>query len=86
MRGPVNVVSPNPVTNAEFTRILARALSRPAFFRIPEFALRVALGQAAEELLLSGQRVIPARLAASGYSFQFSDLKDAIKDLVQNQK
>jgi hypothetical protein len=86
MRGPVNVVSPNPVTNAEFTRILARVLSRPAFFRIPEFALRVALGQAAEELLLSGQRVIPARLAASGYSFQFSDLKDAIKDLLQNNK
>jgi len=60
VRGPVNVVSPLPVQNAEFTRILASALSRPALFPAPAFALRLALGDMADALLLSSQRVLPA--------------------------
>jgi uncharacterized protein (TIGR01777 family) len=67
--GAVNVTAPNPVTNAEFTRALARQLHRPAFFAAPEFALRLALGQMADEALLSSARVLPAKLAATGFQF-----------------
>ena len=67
LRGPVNLAGPNPVTNAEFTKILAGVLSRPAFFTVPGFALKAALGkEAANEMLLSGQRVEPAKLIAGG--------------------
>jgi hypothetical protein len=84
LRGPVNLVGPNPVTNAEFTKVLAGVLSRPAFFTVPGFALKVALGkEAANEMLLSGQRVEPANLIASGYQFQFPDLQGALRDLLR---
>jgi uncharacterized protein len=83
LSGPVNLVSPTPVRNAEFTKVLASVLGRPAFFPVPEFALRVAFGEmAAQELLLSSQRVEPAKLRASGYAFRFSDLRSALEDLV----
>jgi uncharacterized protein (TIGR01777 family) len=83
LSGPVNMVAPNPVRNAEFTRILASALARPAFFPMPEFALRLAFGkEAAGELLLSSQRVEPARLLASGYTFRFRELRAALANLV----
>ena len=81
--GPVNLVAPNPVRNAEFAKVLASVLGRPAFFPVPEFALRLALGKmAAEELLLSSQRVEPGKLGASGYAFRFRELRAALENLV----
>lgn len=76
--GAVNVVSPNPVTNAEFTAIFARALHRPAIVPVPGFALRAVYGEMAEQVLLAGQRVRPARLLALGYPFAFPDLAGAV--------
>ena len=78
-RGPVNVVSPNPARNGEFTRVLGSVLSRPAVFPVPAFAARVALGQMADELLLASQRVEPAKLAATGYVFQQPELRGALQ-------
>jgi uncharacterized protein len=84
LRGPVNLVGPNPVTNAEFTKVLAGVLSRPTFFTVPGLALKAALGrEAANEMLLSGQRVEPAKLTATGYQFQFPDLQGALRDLLR---
>jgi len=80
--GPVNVVAPNPVRNAEFARILAGALSRPAIFRAPAFLLRVALGEMADPLLLSSQRVRPEQLLARNFTFRFADLASALKAML----
>jgi uncharacterized protein len=74
VQGAVNVVAPGAVRNAEFTKELARALHRPAFFPAPAFALRLALGEMADALLLAGQRVVPQRLQQLGYHFAHSDL------------
>jgi NAD dependent epimerase/dehydratase family enzyme len=83
LSGPVNLVAPNPVRNAEFTKVLASVLGRPAFFPVPEFALRLAFGKmAAEELLLASQRVEPGKLGASGYAFRFRELRPALENLV----
>lgn len=82
LSGPVNVVSPAPVRNADFTRALAHAVHRPAIFPVPAFALRLALGEMADALLLSSQRVVPARLQGAGYSFQFPTLEGALSDLL----
>jgi hypothetical protein len=83
LNGPVNLVAPNPVRNAEFTKVLASVLGRPAFFPVPEFALRLAFGEmAAGELLLASQRVEPGKLLASGYVFRFSELRAALENLV----
>ena len=83
LSGPVNFVAPNPVRNARFTKVLASVLGRPAFFRVPEFALRLAFGkQAAEEMLLASQRVEPGKLLASGYEFRFRELRAALENLV----
>ena len=76
--GPLNLVAPNPVTNADFTRILARALRRPAILPAPVWALRLAFGQMADEALLASQRVIPERLTGSGYAFRHPALPDAL--------
>jgi uncharacterized protein len=78
MTGAVNVVAPQPVRNAEFTRELARALHRPALFPAPEFALRMALGEMADALLLASQRVTPQRLASLGYTFHYADLPSGL--------
>lgn len=72
--GPVNMVSPHPVTNREFTVALGLALSRPTRFAVPASILRVVLGEMADEALLASARVEPARLRASGYAFRFPDL------------
>jgi hypothetical protein len=83
LSGPVNLVAPNPLRNAEFTKVLASVLGRPAFFPAPEFALRLAFGKmAAEELLLASQRVEPGKLRASGYTFRFRELRAALENLV----
>jgi len=78
LRGPVNVVAPTPVRNAEFTKTLASVLSRPAIFPMPAFAARLVFGQMGDELLLASQRVVPAKLMANGYVFQKADLRAAL--------
>ena len=85
LRGPVNLVAPIPVTNSESTRMFAQALHRPAFFPMPAFAARLALGEMADAALLASQRVEPAKLAASGYTFRFPELQGALKDLLNRR-
>ena len=84
LRGPVNVVGPSPVRNAEFTKTLASVLSRPAIFPMPAFAARLAFGQMGDELLLASQRVEPAKLLVSGYVFQKPDLRKALEDILSS--
>ncbi|MGB9333614.1 MAG: TIGR01777 family oxidoreductase [Candidatus Acidiferrales bacterium] len=79
VRGPLNVVAPNPVRNADFTRVLARVLRRPAIFPAPAFALRLMLGEMADALLLSSQRVVPQELSERGFRFQYADLESALR-------
>lgn len=76
--GPVNLTAPEPVTNAVFTRALARALHRPAVLPAPAFALRLALGEMADEALLASTRVLPARLTSEGFVFQHPVLDRAL--------
>jgi uncharacterized protein (TIGR01777 family) len=83
LRGPVNVVAPSPLTNAEFTKTLASVLSRPAILPMPAFAARLAFGQMGDELLLASQRVEPAKLIASGYVFQNPDLRAALEGILK---
>ncbi len=78
LRGPINVVSPQPVRNADFTLALAKALRRPSLFPAPAFALRLVLGEMADALLLSSQRVVPALLEKVGYRFLHPDLAGAL--------
>lgn len=78
-RGPVNMASPEPVTNAEFTRVLARVLKRPAFFRVPAFAARAAFGELADELLLASTRLTPKRLLDLGFEFRFPQLANSLR-------
>ena len=87
IRGPINVISPQPVQNAEFTKTLADVMHRPAFFPAPAFALRLVLGEMADALLLSSQRVLPQKLLQLGYNFQYADLSAALKNVLkQNSK
>jgi uncharacterized protein (TIGR01777 family) len=79
LSGPVNLVSPNPVSNREFTKVLGRVLHRPTIFPVPAFVLRLALGEMAGAMLLSSARAMPRRLLASGFQFKDARLDDAIK-------
>ena len=79
--GPLNLTAPAPVTNREFARVLGRVLGRPAFVPTPAFALRFALGELADALILGGQRVMPARAQALGYEFKHRTLEDALRDI-----
>jgi uncharacterized protein len=79
--GPVNGVSPNPATNAQFTRQLAEALHRPAFLPVPEMSLKVLLGEMSD-VLFDSQRAVPSKAIATGYRFVHKDLSAALKDLL----
>ena len=79
LSGAVNVVSPNPVTNADFTQALGRELHRPAILGVPRFALRVLFGQMADEALLASARGQPAKLQAAGYQFLLPEIDGALK-------
>ncbi len=79
LRGPVNAVAPQAVTNSEFTRTLAHVLHRPALFPAPAFAMRLALGQMADELLLASQRVEPKVAMQAGFRFQYPQLDSALR-------
>jgi uncharacterized protein len=76
--GPFNLVAPSPIQNEEFTRVLASVFHRPALLAVPAFALRIALGEMADALLLSSQRVQPAKLEAAGYRFHQENLESAL--------
>ncbi len=82
LKGPINCVAPQAVTNADFTRTLARVLERPAVFPMPAMAARLLFGEMAEALLLASQRVEPARLMASGYRFRYAELEPALRHLL----
>jgi uncharacterized protein (TIGR01777 family) len=79
LRGPINAVAPDVVTNQEFTKALGSALSRPTIFPVPAFAARLVFGEMADETLLSSQRVDPARLKEEGYVFKYPEIKTALK-------
>ncbi|HLK34215.1 MAG TPA: TIGR01777 family oxidoreductase [Terriglobales bacterium] len=83
LSGPVNVVSPNPVTNIDFTRAIAQVVRRPALFPLPPFAVRLFFGQMGEELMLASTRVLPTKLEASGYEFRYPELKPALMDILR---
>lgn len=80
-QGPVNCVAPNPVTNKDFTRILAAGLHRPAFFPVPEFALKMLYGEMAS-VLIESQRVMPKAALDLGFQFQRPELGEALSDLL----
>ncbi len=82
IQGAVNAVAPTPVTNRNYTKALGKVLSRPTVFPIPAFGARLALGEMADELLLSSTRVVPARLEKAGYTFRFAELEDALRHLL----
>jgi uncharacterized protein (TIGR01777 family) len=75
--GAVNVVAPEPVTNAEFTRVLGKTVHRPTFMAAPAFALRLAFGEMADEALLASTRAVPRRLTEAGFGFRHPDLVGA---------
>ncbi|MGZ8159845.1 MAG: TIGR01777 family oxidoreductase [Methylobacter sp.] len=83
MRGAYNATSPNPVTNAEFTRILAQCLKRPALLPVPAWLLKILLGEMSE-LVLGSQRVLPKRLLAQGFKFQYDDLAAALNEALSH--
>lgn len=81
--GIYNVVSPNPVRNSDFSKTLGRVLHRPALARVPAIALRVAMGEMAEPLLLTSQKVLPVRLVRDGFEFKHPDLEEALRTMLR---
>jgi uncharacterized protein (TIGR01777 family) len=82
LSGPVNLTSPQPSTNADFTRILATVLRRPAVIPVPTFALKLLFGEMAEGTVLASQRTLPARLADAGFQFRFAAMDMALRHLL----
>ena len=79
LEGPVNAVSPNPVTNRVFAKTLGKILSRPTIFFLPRVAARIVFGEMAEALLLASARVVPLRLTGTSFRFQFTSLERALR-------
>lgn len=86
LRGPVNVTAPEPVTNKVFSTALAQVLRRPCLMPVPPFALRLLLGEMADELLLKGQRVIPKKALDAGFEFRFPKIHRALEHILGAQK
>jgi uncharacterized protein (TIGR01777 family) len=86
LSGPVNVVAPNPVTNLEFTRALGGVLHRPTLVPVPSFALRLAFGEMAEATILESERVMPDRLTAAGFHFEYPDLEAGLRAVLPSSK
>ena len=82
LEGPVNAVTSHAVTNRDFTKTLGRVLGRPTLVPLPAFATRLLFGEMADELLLAGARVEPAKLIASGYAFRFPELEGALRGML----
>lgn len=83
LTGPFNLTSPNPVKNKEFTEALGDVLNRPTPFPVPEFAMKILYGQAAE-MLYDSQPVVPEALKQTGFEFEFSEIKSALRDLIED--
>ncbi|MCB0943427.1 MAG: DUF1731 domain-containing protein, partial [Mycobacterium sp.] len=84
LSGPVNLTGPAPVTNAEFTGAMSRALHRPALWTVPGFALRTLLGEFADEGILGGQRAVPSALERAGFDFQHKTIDEALAYALRN--
>jgi uncharacterized protein (TIGR01777 family) len=82
MRGPMNLVAPNPVRNEEMTAALSRELHRPAFLPVPRFALKLILGEMADDAVLASQRVAPAALQSAAYTFALPTLEQALASIL----
>lgn len=83
LRGPVNAVTPNAVTNLEFTKALGSVIGRPTIFPLPAFAARLAMGEMADNLLLASTRVDPVRLRETGYEFRYPELRGALRHVLE---
>jgi uncharacterized protein len=83
LSGPLNLVAPSPVTNAEFTKTLGHVLHRPTIFSVPATAIKIAFGEMGETLLLSGQRVVPKKLQESGYKFLHPEIGEALLSMLR---
>jgi uncharacterized protein (TIGR01777 family) len=83
--GPLNVTAPEPVSNAEFARTLGRVLDRPAFMRVPGFAVRLALGEMADAIV-NGQHVVPAKALSLGFRFRYPRLEEALREIYDKWK
>jgi uncharacterized protein (TIGR01777 family) len=82
-RGPLDATAPAPVTNADFARALGRALHRPALFPVPAFVLRALLGQMADEIMLSGPRILPAQAMKAGFAFRYPTIDAALAQILR---
>ena len=85
LSGAFNFTVPNPVTNQEFSKTLAKNLSRPAFFDMPEFVVKILFGEMGEALLTNGQKVLPEKLLESGYKFKFTNLELTLQNILQTK-
>lgn len=83
LAGPVNMCSPNPVTNREFTRALNRVLKRPTLFQVPSFVLKAMLGEMADEELLYSTRAVPQKLVESGFEFRYPAIEEALRYILR---
>jgi hypothetical protein len=80
--GPINMVAPNPVTNRDFTAAFGRALHRPTLLPVPAFALRLAVGEIADEALLASNRAVPQRLLDTGFEFRYPEIGAALRTML----
>jgi uncharacterized protein len=83
LNGPINGTSPKPVTNAEFTKALGMVLKRPTIFPMPAIVVKLLMGKMGEELLLAGKKIVPKKVLATGYTFKYEVLADALKNVVE---
>lgn len=81
--GPVNVAAPEPVRNREFSRVLGKVLGRPVIASVPAFVLRVMVGELADEALLASQRLVPAKLQAAQFRFDYPDLESGLREVLR---
>jgi uncharacterized protein (TIGR01777 family) len=84
LRGPVNATAPEPVTNEEFTKALGEALNRPTIIPVPEFAIKMLYGEMGEALVLGGNRVLPKRLEAAGFTFENTEIRKTLRKVLEN--
>ncbi len=82
INGPINGTAPEPVTNKVFSKTLAKVLKRPAIFPMPALVVKLLFGEMGEELLLSGQRVVPEKITQAGYKFKYANLESALQDII----
>ncbi|MCH8170445.1 MAG: DUF1731 domain-containing protein, partial [Bacteroidetes bacterium] len=82
IKGPINLTAPNPVTMKDFAKSLGKVLNRPSFFNVPKLALRMVVGKVAD-VLVSSQRAEPKKLLDEGFIFNFTEVENALKDLLK---